>query len=282
MARSAKRRAAKGRVGKPGYRRRVLLLVLAIAFTLFTFTGTPTSGVQARKPLTIFAAASTTDAVSRLLRAFEDQNGIPARAVFAASSTLARQIAQGAPADLFLSANSAWMDDLARRGLVDHSTRIDLLGNTLVLIAPKGSDLSLKIGPGFALARALADRRLAMGDPAHVPAGMYGKAALEHMGIWPQVASRTAYLGDVRSALALVARGEAAAGIVYASDAHISPDVRIMDRFPTNSHPAIVYPLAVVTGQLRPGVMALHRFMRGAEAQEIFASQGFILLGEKG
>ncbi len=230
---------------------------------------------RAEDPVMLFAAASTTDAITAVARAFEARGGAAVRCVFAASSTLAQQIARGAPADLFLSANSAWMDELARRGAIEAETRADLLGNVLVLIAPRDSPLELAIGPGFALAEALAERRLAMGDPAHVPAGIYAKAALEHLGVWPQVGERAAFLGDVRAALALVDRGEAAAGIVYASDGRISPRVRVVDRFPADSHPPIVYPLAVVSGRRRPAVMALHAFLRGPEAAAIFRAHGF-------
>jgi molybdate transport system substrate-binding protein len=230
---------------------------------------------QAGEPVTIFAAASTTDAVSAVARAFEAGGGGVVRPVYAASSTLAQQIARGAPADLFLSANTAWMDELERRGAIEPETRVDLLGNALVLIAPQASRLALEIEPGFALAAALRERRLAMGDPAHVPAGSYAKAALERLGVWPEVAKRAAFLGDVRAALALVDRREAAAGIVYASDARIAPRVRVVGTFPADSHPAIVYPLAVVSGRGNAAVMALYGYLRGAEARALFRAQGF-------
>ncbi len=230
---------------------------------------------QAGEPITIFAAASTMDAVSAVARAFEAGGGGAVRPVFAASSTLAQQIARGAPADLFLSANTAWMDELERRGAIEAETRVDLLGNALVLIAPQASRLALAIEPGFALAAALRERRLAMGDPAHVPAGGYAKAALERLGVWPEVARRAAFVGDVRAALALVDRREAAAGIVYASDARIAPRVRIVGTFPAGSHPAIVYPLAVVSGRGNPAVMALYNYLLGAEARALFQARGF-------
>jgi molybdate transport system substrate-binding protein len=236
------------------------------------------SPARADQPVTIFAAASTMEAVNAVARAYEAGGRGAVRPVFAASSTLALQIARGAPADLFLSANTAWMDDLERRGVLEPRTRIDLLGNALVLIAPRESPLDLEIAPGFALAEALSERRLAMGDPAHVPAGIYAKAALERLGVWSQVAGRVAFLGDVRTALILVDRGEAAAGIVYASDARVAPRVRVVGAFPADSHPPIVYPLAVVAGRRGPAVMALYAYLRGPEARALFRARGFVIL----
>ena len=157
---------------------------------------------RAEPPVTLFAAASTVDAIAAVARAYEAGGGAKVRTVFAASSTLARQIAQGAPADLYLSASTAWMDELEGRGVIEPGTRVDLLGNALVLIAPKHSAIEISIAPGFALVGALDDRRLAIGDPAHVPAGIYAKAALTKLGVWPEVSARVAYLGDVRGALA--------------------------------------------------------------------------------
>ena len=194
---------------------------------------------HAEESATLFAAASTADAVTAVAAAYAVSGRGTLRPVFAASSTLAQQIVRGAPADLYLSANNAWMDFLAERGAIEADSRIDLLSNRLVLIAPAESPLSLRIEPGFALAAALGDSRLAMGEPSHVPAGTYAKAALESLGIWPQVMPRAAYMADVRAALALVERREAVAGIVYATDAAASRKVRIVDTFPANSHPPI-------------------------------------------
>ena len=245
-----------------------------LAAALLVLGGSP---ARADQPVTIFAAASTMEAVNAVVRAYEAGGRGAVRPVFAASSTLALQIARGAPADLFLSANTAWMDDLERRGAIEPRTRIDLLGNTLVLIAPRESPLDLEIAPGFALAEALSERRLAMGDPAHVPAGIYAKAALERLGVWSRVAGRVAFLGDVRAALILVDRGEAAAGIVYASDARIAPRVRVVGAFPADSHPPIVFPLAVVAGRRGPAVMALYAYLRGPEARTLFRARGFAI-----
>jgi molybdate transport system substrate-binding protein len=230
---------------------------------------------RAEQVVTLFAAASTINAIAAVARAYEEGGGNKIRTVFAASSTLARQIAQGAPADLYLSANMAWMADLESRGAIEPGTRANLLGNTLVLIAPKRSSVEIEIAPGFPLANALGDRRLAMGDPAHVPAGIYAKAALTKLGVWPEVSARVAYLGDVRGVLAMVDRGEAAAGIVYASDIHDFGRVRVLGRFPAESHPTIVYPLAVVAGRAASEVMDFYEFLRGPQAWTLFGAQGF-------
>ena len=251
---------------------RLVTRLAGLATALLVLGGNP---ARADQPVTIFAAASTMEAVTAVARAYEASGRGTVRPVFAASSTLALQIARGAPADLFLSANTAWMDDLERRGAIEPRTRIDLLGNVLVLIAPRDSPLDLEIAPGFALAAALSERRLAMGDPAHVPAGIYAKAALERLGVWSRVAGRVAFLGNVRAALTLVDRGEAAAGIVYASDARVAPRVRVVGAFPADSHPPIVFPLAVVAGRRGPAVMALYAYLRGPEARALFRTRGF-------
>jgi molybdate transport system substrate-binding protein len=252
-----------------GFRRATVATVFLTA--LLFATGAP----RAEPPVTLFAAASTIDAVAAAARAYEAGGGGRVRTVFAASSTLARQIAQGAPADLYLSASTAWMDELEGRGVLEPGSRIDLLGNTLVLIAPSRHPVTLDIAPGFALAGALDDRRLAMGDPAHVPAGIYARAALTRLGVWPEVSSRVAYLGDVRAALAMVDRGEAALGIVYASDVRNAARVQVVGKFPAGSHPAIVFPLAVVAGRGRAEVLAFYEFLQTPRARALFEAQGF-------
>ncbi len=253
--------------------------MIAFAAALLTAILSMSSAPRASETVTLFAAASTVEAVAAVARAYEAGGGGKVRTVFAASSTLARQIAQGAPADLYLSANAAWMDELEGRGAIESGTRIDLLGNALVLIAPRRYPLEIAIAPGFPLAAALGERRLAMGDPAHVPAGIYAKAALIKLGVWPEVSARVAYLGDVRGTLAMVDRGEVAAGIVYASDVRGAARVRIAGAFPADSHPAIVYPLAVIAGRGNTAVMAFYDFLRGAEARSLFAAQGFTAPG---
>ena len=245
--------------------------VTALLTAILSLSSAPRAG----EAVTLFAAASTVNAVAAAAQAYEAGGGGKVRTVFAASSTLARQIAQGAPADLYLSASAAWMDELEGRGAIEPGTRVDLLGNVLVLITPKHSPVEIEIAPGFPLAGALGDRRLAMGDPAHVPAGIYAKAALTKLGVWSEVSARVAYLGDVRGALAMVDRGEAAAGIVYASDVRGAKRVQVVGRFPADSHPAIVYPLAVVAGRRRPEVMAFYEFLQSPQARALLEAQDF-------
>ena len=174
------------------------------------------------------------------------------------------------------------MDYLEERGRIAPETRVNLLGNSLVLVVPVDSPLKLEIGAGEPLVQALGDRRLAMGDPNHVPAGIYGKMALQALGLWSQTAARVAFAGDVRAALALVERGEVAAGLVYATDVAISARVRIAARFPPDSHPPITYPLAVVADQGRPEVLKFHRFLTGPEAGAVFRRHGFLRPGSRG
>jgi len=228
--------------------------------------------------VTVFAAASTTNALSEVaeLYAASDSPGQEVRLVFAASSTLAMQISKGAPADLFLAANPAWMGYLAERQAILPESRRDLLGNRLVLIAPADSRLQIAIGPGLPLVEALGDGRLAVGDPAHVPAGIYAKAALETLGVWQAVAPRTARAANVRAALALVDRGEAAAGIVYQSDVAIGRRTRVAAIFPVSSHPPITYQLALVAGSNLSGAKRFYRFLLGPEAGAIFRKHGFL------
>lgn len=228
--------------------------------------------------LLVFGAASLRNALDAVTEAYRAAGGGPVKAVYAASSTLARQIERGAPADLYLSANPEWMAYLEERGLIRGDTRIDLLGNALVLIAPKNSDARLEVTKGLDLLGALDGGRLAMGDPDHVPAGIYGKAALEGLGVWGEVAPEVARADNVRAALALVARGEAPLGVVYRSDAVADDAVRVVDSFPEGSHPEIVYPLAVVAGSSHPDAEALAAFMASDAAAAIFERFGFTVL----
>lgn len=227
----------------------------------------------ATEPVLVFAAASTRDAMTEAIGKSRDAARI--RVSFAASSTLARQIVSGAPADLFLSANRRWMDYLERSGLIVAETRFDLLRNRLVLIAPIASGLHIRIGTGFPLVTALGDGWLAIADPGHVPAGIYARQALTRLGVWQTVRRRTARAGDVRAALALVERGEAAAGIVYGSDARASRHVRVIDVFPTASHDAIAYPVALVAGRGSGTARRFLAFLKSAAAARIFARHGF-------
>jgi molybdate transport system substrate-binding protein len=226
--------------------------------------------------LTVFAAASLTDAMKDVAAAWERQGHAALRLSFGASSTLARQIEQGAPANLFASADEQWMDYLASRDLIVPGTRRDLLANRLVLIVPAGRARQLAIGPGFELAALLGgDGRLATGDPAHVPAGIYARQALQKLGVWDVARPRLAPTADVRGALLLVERGEAPVGIVYATDAAISRGVTIAGVFPDDSHDPIAYPFAVTRPGDTPEARALLGFLAGPDARAIFASRGF-------
>lgn len=236
------------------------------------------AGAGDQGTVTVFAAASTTNAVTELAELFAAQN--PERLVtsFASSSTLAKQIESGATSEIFISANPEWMDYLEERKLIEGGTRKDLLSNRIVLIVPADSGIgTLAIAPGFDLAGLLGDGRLAMGDPDHVPAGRYGKQALEHLGVWSGVEARVARAKDVRAALALVERGEAPAGIVYSTDAAVSDRVRIAGTFPEDSHPAIAYPVAVVAGKRSPAVDRCLALLQSEAGRAVFAKYGFMV-----
>ncbi len=226
--------------------------------------------------LTVFAAASLTDAMKDVAALWEKQGHAPLRLSFGASSTLARQIEQGAPADLFASADEQWMDYLASRDLIVPGTRRDLLSNRLVLVVPADQPRHVTIAPGFDLAGLLGkDGRLATGDPAHVPAGIYARQALRKLGVWDIAQPHLAPAADVRSAVLLVERGEAPAGIVYATDAAVSRGVMIAGVFPDDSHDPITYPFAVTKAGDTPDARALLGFLAGPDARAIFASRGF-------
>jgi molybdate transport system substrate-binding protein len=222
----------------------------------------------------VFAAASLKTALDAI--AADWQAGIGGRVTisYAASSTLAKQIENGAPAGLFISADQDWMDYLQNRKLIDPKTRIDLLGNSLVLIAPADSAATVTLTPGFPLAAMLGDGHLAMADPDAVPAGRYGKAALSALGAWPQVAGHIAAAENVRAALLLVARGEAPLGIVYRTDAAAESAVKIVAIFPPDSHPRIVYPMALTLAP-SPEAPAFAAYLRGPAARRVFEAQGF-------
>lgn len=237
------------------------------------------SRAQAR-PLVVFAAASLKNALDGAAQAWSQGAGRPIpRISYAASNTLAKQIEQGAPADLFFSADADWMGHLERNKLIRPGSRVDLLSNRMVLIAPRSTPLSLTLRPGVDLTSALGkDGRIAMGNVDAVPAGKYGKAALEHLGAWPGVKDRLAQAESVRAALALVARGEAPLGIVYATDAAAEPGVRIVAAFPVESHPPIIYPLAILRESTHPDAPGFLGFLRGGAAKALFEAQGFSLL----
>lgn len=227
--------------------------------------------------VTVFAAASLREALDAQARRFEAQTGNTVVVSYAASSALARQIEAGAPANVFIPADLDWMDDLARHGLVVPGSRVNLLANALVLIAPAQSALALRIAPGFALAAALGDGKLAMANPDSVPAGRYGKAALQSLGVWDSVEQRVVRADNVRAALLLVARGEAPLGVVYRTDALAERRVRIVDIFPAASHAPIVYPAAGISGRDTAAAKAFLDFLRSDAAKAIWQRYGFAL-----
>jgi molybdate transport system substrate-binding protein len=225
-------------------------------------------------PITVFAAASLTNALQELGDGFTKQTSIPVRFSFAASSALARQIENGAPADVFFSADLEWMDYLQTRNLIQSGARHDVLSNRLVLIAPADSKIKLKIEPRFPLAKTLGTGRLATGDPDSVPVGRYAREALTTLGIWNDVADRLVRADSVRSALAFVDRGEASLGIVYETDALIDKRVRVVDVFPANSHLPIVYPIAL-TSAAKPNAAKFVAYIRGPAGDAAFKAYGF-------
>lgn len=224
--------------------------------------------------VTLFAAASLETALTAIGRAYRGRPGAPLRLAFGASSAMARQIAQGAPADVFISADIDWMDWLETRGGVVAGTRRNLLANRLVLIAPKASSIHLRITPGMPLAAALGGGRLAVADPAAVPAGKYARQALTHLGVWDSVRTRLVPAENVRTALAYVARGEAPLGLVYATDAAVEPRVRVVGTFPAGSHKPIVYPAALVRDSAAGRAVMSHLSSPAAMAR--FRAQGFL------
>jgi molybdate transport system substrate-binding protein len=243
----------------------------AAATLLIAATGTGPAAAD----MLLFAAASTTTAMEEVMDVFARRGLGAVRASFAGSSALAQQIANGAPADIFVSANRQWMDFLSRQKAIVTTSRVDLLGNRLVLVVPDAAPPPAGNASAFPLARALGDGRLAIGDPDHVPAGIYARAALINLRVWDTVAARLAPMADVRAALALVERGEAAAGIVYATDARVARGVRVVGLLPADSHPPIVYPAAIVDGHDRPPVRRFLEFLTSPLAAAIFARHGF-------
>lgn len=237
----------------------------------------PSAWAQTRADVTVYAAASMKEGLDALARQFEKQAGGKVAVSYGASPTLARQIENGAPADLFISADRDWMDYLDQRKLIRAGSRANLLSNRLVLIAPVDSQAMLVIAPQFPLAEALGSNRLAMADPDSVPAGKYGKAALEALGVWNTVVSRLARAENVRAALALVARGEAPFGIVYNTDAMAERKVRVIGEFPANLHPPIVYPVALLADRRSPSAERLLRFLRSTEARAVWRKFGFVV-----
>src|SRR6185503_9192146 len=229
--------------------------------------------VHAQAP-TVLAAASLKNALDEITLLYQQEKGTKTIVSYGASSALARQIENGAPADLFICADLEWMDYVEKRNLLAPGTRRNLLGNRLVLIAPAKQPLKLQPGPGFPISSYLKNDRIALAEPNTVPAGKYAKAALEKLGVWTQVAGRVAAAENVRAALALVARGEAPLGVVYQTDANAERGVTVAGVFPADSHPPIVYPVALLRAA-RPGAAAFLEFLSQPKARAIFEKHGF-------
>lgn len=255
------------------YRPAQLFAVFAILLGLLH------SPAQAQdKKLTVFAAASMKNALDAVDAAYTAKSKVQVSASYAASSALAKQIEQGAPADVFVSADLAWMDYLVKNKAIDDATRVNLLGNSIVLIAPKHSKIdNVTIAQGFDLAKLAGDGRITTGDVKAVPVGKYAKAALEKLGAWTAAAPKFAMAENVRAALALVSRGEAVLGIVYSTDARVDPGVKIVGTFPAASHPPIIYPVAA-TKNANPEAADYLAFLHSAQAKAIFEKYGFSYL----
>lgn len=233
------------------------------------------------KPLVVFAAASMRNALDDVDTAFTEATGVKVVASYAATSALAKQIEAGAPADVFIAADLRWMDYAVAHGLIKPDTRVNLLGNALVLIAPKDAMLDrIPIGPGFDIAGLAGDGRIAVADTKAVPAGLYAKSALTALGVWAAAEPKLAQAENVRAALAYVARGEAPVGIVYSTDAKIEPKVKIVGVFPENSHPPITYPMAAVSRSKNAALPRYLNFLRSAQAEKIFERYGFDFLNK--
>jgi molybdate transport system substrate-binding protein len=261
----------------PGIRRHALGVLTALAL----IATTPLAAAQ-QQPVIVFAAASMKTVIDDLNTAFTRNTGIKVSTSYAASSALARQIEQGAPADVFISADIPWMDHVQKHDLINPKSRFDLAGNRLVLIAPKESKISrVDIAQGFDLAALAGTGRIAVGEVKSVPAGRYARAALEKLGSWAAVEGRLAMADNVRAALILVARGEAPLGIVYETDAKAEPGVKVIGAFPAGSHPAIVYP-AAATAKAQPAADKYLAFLRSGTAVVAFEGHGFTYLVKAG
>lgn len=251
---------------------------LALCLVCLSVGSAAVPAAEPQQPqILLFAAASLTDAMQAIAAAYETTAHVAVKSSFDSSSVLARQIEAGARADVFFSADTAWMDYLASRKLIQAASRENVLGNRLVLIAAAQSEVQLKIAPHFPLAAALGDGRLATGDPDSVPVGRYARSALTALGVWDEIAPRLARAENVRVALLYVDRGEAPLGIVYASDARADRRVRVVDTFPASTHEPIVYPIAL-TASARGEAAGFVAYLRGPQGRDIFVKYGFTVL----
>jgi molybdate transport system substrate-binding protein len=261
--------------------KRTILAAMAACFgAAFVISLAPQTASAQEKSITVFAAASMKNALDDVDAAYTKKTGVKVVASYDASSALMKQIEAGAPADAFISADLKWMDYGSQKKLIKDDTRVNLLGNQLVLIAPKDSKIdNVAIKPGFDLAKLAGDGRIATGDVKAVPVGLYAQAALQKLGAWDAVEPKMAMTQNVRAALTLVARGEAPLGIVYSTDAKVEPGVKVVGIFPEDSHDPIIYPVAAtVTG--KPDVTSYLAFLRSLEAKAIFEKYGFVVLAK--
>ena len=226
--------------------------------------------------LVLYAAVSTTNAMEEVISLYEKKGLGKITASFGATSTLARQLERGAPADLFLSADETWMDYLEERKLIREDTRMTLLTNTLVIVAPSGSDYDIKIEPGFALAASLNGGRLAVGDPDHTAVGIYFKEAMENLGVWSDIEPRLARANSVRAGTAMVERGEVRAGVVFGTEGGISEKIRVVATFPADTHAPITYPFAITSASKGDAAQTFVAFMKEPEVADIFRKWGFV------
>jgi molybdate transport system substrate-binding protein len=253
-----------------------------LAAALLLTSGLPQASARAQGgDIVVFAAASLKNALDAINAEWTKETGKKAAISYAASSALAKQMEQGAPAQMFISADLDWMDYVEKKDLIKKDTRSNLLGNRIVLIAPKDKAQAIDIKPGFDIAKVVGDGRLSMANVDSVPAGKYGKAALEKLGVWPKVSGKIAQAENVRAALLLVSRGEAPAGIVYQTDAAADPSVKIIGTFPEDTHPPIIYPIALTANATSPDAAAFLAYITSAKARPLFEAQGFTVLGGK-
>jgi molybdate transport system substrate-binding protein len=261
-------------------RRRLAGRIATFAAAALLVLCAPQAPAQAQGgELVVFAAASLKNALDDINAAWQKETGKTAKISYAASSALAKQMEQDAPAQVFVSADIDWMDYVAERKLIKPESRVNLLGNRIVLIAGKDKSQPIEIKQGFDLAKLLGDGRLAMANVDSVPAGKYGKAALEKLAVWANVSNKVAQAENVRAALLLVSRGEAPAGIVYQTDAAADSNVKIIGTFPEDTHPPIIYPIALTT-KASNDASAFLAYLRGAKAQPLLEGQGFTVLNQ--
>jgi molybdate transport system substrate-binding protein len=263
-------------------RRRWLSRAAGLAAAALLAWGPPQAPARALGgDLVVFAAASLKNALDTINAEWQKETGKKAVISYAASSALAKQIEQGAPAQVFISADLDWMDYLAGKSLIKADTRSNLLGNRIVLIGPKDKAQAVEIKPGFDLARILGDGRLSMANVDSVPAGKYGKAALEKLGVWASVSGKIAQAENVRAALLLVSRGETPVGIVYQTDAAADSNVKIIGTFPEDTHPPIIYPIAITASATHPDAAAFLAYLKSTKAKPLFEAQGFTVLSNE-